>query len=211
MLALPVAARSHGHLQPNVRHGASLTSCQWRRCGATAALGAILLPSSHPSSAGPEPLGPREIQPIGGSDREQASKRSVAQVASDGSGPPQQIQRPSIPSAIPRSTLPIGPSTRREPPSAGPSMPATSVEFASTTTVPTEDAENSATKAKDRNNHVGHNIADLIQDAAETTLLPEVDRQRSADGRATHPDQNPNRQAGRRGCYGCGTGIAFPP
>src|SRR5258708_34278946 len=66
MLALSVVARSHGHLLPNVRHGASLTSCQWRRCGATAALGAILLPSSHASSAGPEPLGPRGIQPIGG-------------------------------------------------------------------------------------------------------------------------------------------------
>src|SRR3984893_6496836 len=75
MLALSVVARSPGHLLPNVRHGASLTSCQWRRCGATAALGAILLPSSHASSAGPEPLGPREIQPIGGRDREQASKR----------------------------------------------------------------------------------------------------------------------------------------
>src|SRR5882672_1522055 len=75
MLALSVVARSHGHLLPNVRHGASLTSCQWRRWGATAALGAILLPSSHASSAGPEPLGPREIQPIGGRDREQASKR----------------------------------------------------------------------------------------------------------------------------------------
>jgi len=73
-------------------------------------------------------------------------------------------------------------------------MPATSLEIASTTTVPTEDAENSATKAKDRNNHVGHNIADLIQDAAETTLLPKVDRQRPVDGCATHPDQNPNRQ-----------------
>src|SRR6202011_2252137 len=43
-------------------------------------------------------------------------------------------------------------STRREPPSAGPSMAATSLEIASTTTVPTEDAENGTTKAKGRNN-----------------------------------------------------------
>src|SRR5258707_3736111 len=107
---------------------------------------------------------------------------SVAQAASDGSGPPQQVQRPSIPSAIPRSALPIGPSTRREPPSAGPSMPATSVEIASTTTVPTEDAENSATKAKGRNNTTSDTTSPTsFRDAAETTLLPEVDRQRPVD------------------------------
>src|ERR1700720_64691 len=74
---------------------------------------------------------------------------NTTQAASDGSNPQQQMHRPNIPSVIPRSALPIGPSTRREPPITGPTMPATSLEIVSTTTAPTEDAVNGATNAKD--------------------------------------------------------------
>src|ERR1700737_85273 len=76
---------------------------------------------------------------------------SATQAAADGSNP-LQMHSPNTPSAIPRSALPMGPSTRREPPIIGPSMPATSLATVSTTIAPTQTGVNGPTNANGSNN-----------------------------------------------------------
>src|SRR6202048_972361 len=74
--ARPLRCRQVAWPSPTKRstwHIAKSSSVAALRCDGGA--GRYPTSSSRPSSACPEPLGPREIQPIGGRDREQASKR----------------------------------------------------------------------------------------------------------------------------------------